>query len=443
MKKRDYFAHGSVTNRKSAPQTVKKVTLIAIIAFMLVTSVTMGPARLDAAGRRPRKKNAGGKTSSKLQQKRASTEKALARLQQEIAKYESELREHEKKEKHSKENIHAFEKREENLKAAIARIEQEASDLEGQKSEVDQSITATSSLLESRKEAYAKSSLQLYMQGTLAPINPILIATSESDPIRMSYYAQAISRAHAMDKSRLDSLKRSLGISSETLASNIANEEVQIGTKQQAATTLEQKKAAEAIALAQIQNNKARLKKLLDERKASEKRLENIIASLVTKEHTARHITKGRHHATSHEEEFENDATLGPAHGPHSSDWPSASHRVAQGFGEHRNAELGTVTMNLGIDIASPEGSSVRASAEGEVVLVSSLPSYGTVVVIRHSGGIHTVYADLASSSVQAGTHIRAGQTIGKSGTNEMSGAVLHFEVWKGKSKQNPIGWLK
>ena len=181
----------------------------------------------------------------------------------------------------------------------------------------------------------------------------------------------------------------------------------------------------------------------MDERRASEKRLENIIANLVTKEHSARRTTKNRHHATTHEEQSESDLGLGPAHGPHSLDWPSASHRIMQGFGEHRNAELGTVTMNLGIDIASPEGSNVRAAAEGEVALVSSLPSYGTVVVIRHSGGIHTVYADLASSSVQAGTHIRAGQTIGRSGASEMSGAVLHFEVWKGKSRQNPIGWLK
>ncbi len=323
---------------------------------------------------------------------RASTEKALAKLQQEIAKYESELREHEKKEKHSKENIQAFEKREASLKTVIARLEQEAADLVGQKSEVDQSITATSNLLESRKEAYAKSSLQLYRQGALTPIDardPFLAIGLQSDPIRMSYYTHVISRAHAMDKSRLDSLKRSLGLSSDHLASSIATEQEQIGAQQQAATTLEQKKAAEAIALTQIQNNKARLKKLLEERKASEKRLENIIANLVTKEHAKRRTAKGRHRATPHEEEFENEAALGPAHGPHSFDWPSASHRIAQGFGEHRNAELGTVTMNLGIDIASPEGSPVRASAEGEVVLVSTLPELwdgcGDSAFRRHS----------------------------------------------------------
>jgi septal ring factor EnvC (AmiA/AmiB activator) len=420
-------------------RTVKKITFIAIVALVLVTAVTSGTRR------HPRKKSSGRKTSSALQHKRASTEKALAKLQQEIAKYESELKEHEKKEKRSKETIRTFEKREASLKAAIARLEREASELEGQKSEVDQSITETANLLSARKEAYAKSSRQLYMQGALAPADPydpFLSVAPESDPVRTSYYAQIISRAHAMDKSRLDSLKRSLGISSENLATTIATEEQQIGAQQEAATTIEQKKAAEAKALAQTQINKARLKKLLEERRASERRLENIIANLVTKEHAARRTTKKRHHA-AHEEEIENDAALGPAHGPHSLDWPSASHRITQGFGEHRNAELGTVTMNLGIDIGAPEGSNVRAAAEGEVALVSSLPSYGTVIVLRHSGGIHTVYADLASASVQSGAHIHAGQTIGKSGSNEMSGAVLHFEVWKGKSKQNPIGWLK
>jgi murein DD-endopeptidase MepM/ murein hydrolase activator NlpD len=235
----------------------------------------------------------------------------------------------------------------------------------------------------------------------------------------------------------------SLGASSETLASNIATEQQQIGAQQQAATTLEQKKAAEAKALTQIQINKARLRKLLAERRASEKRLENIIAELVTSENKARRSSTNRHRKNTHEAETENDISLGPAHGPHSLDWPSASHRIAQGFGEHMNAELGTVTMNLGIDIGAPEGSAVRAAAEGEVALVASLPSYGTVVVIRHSGGIHTVYADLADASVEKGTHIHSGQTIGKSGSSEMSGAVIHFEVWKGKSKQNPVGWLK
>ncbi len=419
--------------------------MFAFVIIMVVTTCSTHDAS-QAARRHPRKKT-GPKPSAVV--KRTATEHALAKLQQEIAKYESELREHEKREKHSKETIHAFEKRTASLKTTIARLEREQSQLEGQKSEVDLSLNETSNTLDALKEAYAKSSRQLYMQGALAPLDAehFIVLHNASDPVRMSYYAQAIGRAHALDRSRLDSMKQSLGASSETLASNIAIEHEQIGTHEQEATALEAKKAAEAKELAQIQIRKARLKKLLAERRASEKRLENIIAGLVNREAAARRATTKRNRARPHEEE--NEVSLGPAHGPHSLDWPSATHRILQGFGEHRNAELGTVTMNLGIDIAAPEGSAVRAAAEGEVALVSSLPSYGTVIVIRHSGGIHTVYADLAGASVPQGTHIHAGQTIGKSGTSEMSGphdrssGVIHFEVWKGKSKQNPVGWLK
>jgi murein DD-endopeptidase MepM/ murein hydrolase activator NlpD len=129
--------------------------------------------------------------------------------------------------------------------------------------------------------------------------------------------------------------------------------------------------------------------------------------------------------------------------GPHSLSWPTSSHRVVQSFGEHRNAELGTVTMNLGIDIGTSSGSAVRAAGDGVVSLISSLPSYGTIMIIRHGGGVHSVYADLGGVSVSTGSNVKKGQTIASSATNAELGAILHFEVWKGKSKQNPLRWLK
>jgi murein DD-endopeptidase MepM/ murein hydrolase activator NlpD len=175
----------------------------------------------------------------------------------------------------------------------------------------------------------------------------------------------------------------------------------------------------------------------------SEKKLEVLIDNLVIKEEKARRAATHNRRNNNREPEPENEPSLGPAHGPHSLSWPSAGHRIVQGFGEHRNAELNTVTMNLGIDIAAAQGSAVNAAAEGEVDIVSSLPSYGTIVVLRHAGGLHTVYADLAGASIRKGAHVRSGQQIGTSGTNEENGAVLHFEVWKGKSKQNPLGWLR
>lgn len=423
-------------------RTLSKITLAGLLILAAV---------LPAQGRKrhPGKSlHSSLHTERVLHAERSANEKALTELQQEIAKYESELRDHEKREKRSIKNIRVFDQRTASLKATIARLESQAQELQSSKTEVDRSLHVTSNTLDALKDAYARSSRQLYMESALAPLNAndLLISPSESDPVRISYYAQVIARAHALNRTRLDSMKQSLAESSTALASTIEAEHEQIGAHQNEASTLEEKKAEEAKQLGQIQARKAYLLKFLAERKASEKRLEGIIANLVVRENSARRTARRRGvagHRQSATNEFEPEESLGPARGPHSLDWPSAGHHILEGFGEHRNAELNTITMNLGIDIAASQGSAVRAAAEGEVALVSSLPSYGTIVVLRHAGGLHTVYANLSSASVQFGDRIHAGQTIGRSGMNDESIPLLHFEVWRGKSKENPIGWLK
>ncbi len=422
-------------------------TLIKVTTSALLCVAVLGSDVAMAAHRRPRKKTSNRTTSRALKRERTSKEQALRKLQQEIARYEFELKEHEKLEKHSKETIQVYEKKTRQLKAKIASLEQEVADLKGQKSEVDREYHATASTLDTLKSAYAKSSALLYMQGTLNRSNAdeILLGAKPSDAERMSYYAEVIGRTHAMNRERLDSAKRSLSESSQELASSIESEHQVIGQQREQANTLEARKAQEAKQLAQIQARQERLRKLLKERTASAKRLEGIIANLVLKEESAKRSTKSRNRNRTHsrEPDIVSDRAIGPTPGPHSLQWPCTSHHIVQGYGEHRNAELNTITMNLGIDIASPEGSAVKAAAEGEVALVSSLPSYGTIVVVRHSGGLHTVYADLTGASVRQGTHVHTGQQIGRSGSNEENGAVLHFEVWKGKAKQNPMGWLR
>jgi septal ring factor EnvC (AmiA/AmiB activator) len=421
-------------------QKIAKITAFAVIAVLAILA-SAGTAR-----RYPKRHSA--KIPPKTEKQRTDTEKELGRLKQEIAKYQAELQEHEKLEVRSKKNIRAFERRQNELRSTIARLQAEVADLEAEKEEVDESLHQTASTLDALKSAYARSSRYLYMHGTLEAQDAdlyLFAPNAQSEASRMSYYAHAIGEAHAMDRARLDSMKHSLGASSLELAHSLTQEQQQIGQSSREATSVETKKAEEARQLSQIQARKERLRALLKERMASEKRLEKIIDNLVAKEGAASRAERNtKKHTRKNGPNLGNDeAEPGRAYGPHSLQWPTASHHVAQAFGEHRNAELNTVTMNLGIDIAAPQGSPINAAAEGEVSLVASLPSYGTIVVLKHSGGLHTVYADLTGASVKQGAHVRAGQPLGRSGSNEEIGAVLHFEVWKGKAKQNPMGWLK
>jgi len=121
--------------------------------------------------------------------------------------------------------------------------------------------------------------------------------------------------------------------------------------------------------------------------------------------------------------------------------WPVTEGRVVARFGNQRHPTLKTVTQNTGIDIAVKAGSPVLAVARGEVATIWWLPSFGNLVILNHYGGYRTVYSHLAEIHVVEGQEISEGEVIGESGES-VDGPRLHFEIWKGKEKQNPESWL-
>jgi murein DD-endopeptidase MepM/ murein hydrolase activator NlpD len=87
-----------------------------------------------------------------------------------------------------------------------------------------------------------------------------------------------------------------------------------------------------------------------------------------------------------------------------------------------------------GIDIGAPIGTSVFAAQDGVVTLTRGGDAwnggYGNYIVIKHPGGVQTLYAHLSVISVDKGDTVSKGQNIGKSGNSGKStGAHLHFEV--------------
>lgn len=95
---------------------------------------------------------------------------------------------------------------------------------------------------------------------------------------------------------------------------------------------------------------------------------------------------------------------------------------------------------NDGVNIAASEGSVVRASARGTVAFIGrEIKSFGTLVLVKHDGGIITAYAHLGDVVVNEGDVIEAGQQIATVG---LSGKVdtpqLHFEIRKSREPVDP-----
>jgi septal ring factor EnvC (AmiA/AmiB activator) len=123
--------------------------------------------------------------------------------------------------------------------------------------------------------------------------------------------------------------------------------------------------------------------------------------------------------------------------------WPVRNGVIVRKFGSTHDKELNIVTTSNGIDISVPVNTPVKAVSGGKVAQIAYLPTFGNVVIIRHPKSYLTVYANLARVSVAKGEVIRSQHLLGTSGPMPEGGSIVHFEVWKGKVKQNPQKWLR
>ncbi len=118
--------------------------------------------------------------------------------------------------------------------------------------------------------------------------------------------------------------------------------------------------------------------------------------------------------------------------------WPVRG-KVISGFGPKSNG-----LKNEGINIAVPEGTSIRAADSGVVAYAGNeLKGYGNLVLIRHDSGYVTAYAHAKELFVKRGDTVKRGDVIAKAGqTGSVSSPQLHFEVRKGATALDPMKFL-
>ena len=96
-----------------------------------------------------------------------------------------------------------------------------------------------------------------------------------------------------------------------------------------------------------------------------------------------------------------------------------------------------------GVDIKADKTTVVKVAANGKVESIKNDPRYGLTVIVSHSGGYKTVYANLLTAEyVVEGEEIEAGQTIGTVGNSSSFEIAddyhLHFELIKDGEYLNP-----
>jgi hypothetical protein len=114
--------------------------------------------------------------------------------------------------------------------------------------------------------------------------------------------------------------------------------------------------------------------------------------------------------------------------------WPEGYNINARSpYGWRVHPITGKRKFHHGVDVALPEGTPLKAPADGVVVKKGNGASGGITLIVKHADDVFTVYYHLSKPShLLVGSRFEAGEVIAHSGnTGLSSGPHLHWEVRK------------
>lgn len=122
--------------------------------------------------------------------------------------------------------------------------------------------------------------------------------------------------------------------------------------------------------------------------------------------------------------------------------WP-ADGPVVDHFGQRFHSVYTNLKLpfNNGVTIALPAGTEIKAVFDGVVKQIVVMPGYNKCILVQH-GNYFSFYCKLGTVSVKAGDKVKTGQVVGTVDT--IGGETqLHFQIWSGRTPQNPETWLR
>lgn len=119
---------------------------------------------------------------------------------------------------------------------------------------------------------------------------------------------------------------------------------------------------------------------------------------------------------------------------------PLDDYRISGQFGGQRIINKIPKSPHRGMDMAAPEGTEIKAAADGVVKLGGGDFFYsGNMVIIDHGQSLHTMYAHMKDVKVKKGDFVKQGEVIGTVGkTGRATGPHLHWGASFNNVRFNP-----
>jgi len=401
------------------------------------------------------------------QTSRKDLENRKKRLQKEIDETDKLIRDTRKDKNASLSQLKILNRKLESRKKLIRTIQSEMNNLNSSIHTAEEKIKTLESDVEQLKENYGKLVRRAYLNRNKKSVMMMLYSSEDfSQAYKRLFYLRKYNQYRRDQAKMLQLAGKELTDKQKELKINLSQKRDLLGAEEKQEQVLSKEKTEQQTTLNNLSKKEKKLKKDLEKKLKEKKSLDKEIQRIIEREialereralskakaeaeaERKKAIAEGRPVPVASESNYrvtpETKALSGKFEANKGSlPWPVSRGVITESFGTHPHPVLkGITTINNGIDIATSPGAPVKAIFDGVVTGVISIPGANRAVIVKH-GEYLTVYANLASVSVNKGDKISTGNTIGIAETDGDSGkAEAHLEIWKGKEKLNPELWI-
>ena len=294
--------------------------------------------------------------------------------------------------------------------------------------------------VEKIKEQYAEMITQAYWnKNKRSWLMFIMSSENFNQAYRRMKYLQQFSRYRRKQAELIQQMQNDIAEEINKLEEIKVQKKALLLEKQNENHSLETERIGKNRAVRNLTAKEQELKKEINRKRGIAEKLEKEIASIIAEE-ARKARSRNMYDQLTPEEKLISDNFQG---NKGKLPWPVERGIITEKYGVHPHQVLKQVTVdNDGVDISTVKGASVRALFDGEVTKVVSILGANYTVILRH-GNFLTVYQNLVDLKVKQGDKVTVKQVLGTVHTeNETNSTVLHMQIWRERTIQNPEDWI-
>ncbi|HEN3610156.1 TPA: murein hydrolase activator EnvC [Yersinia enterocolitica] len=435
---------GNTGHLSALPNKLMRRPWSALYASVFYAGVLLLPLSSHAADA-PAAKTADNKTQLKtIQQDIAEKEKSVQQQKQQRSALLDQLKQQENTIAQASRSLRE-------TQATLTELDKDISSLTASISKLQTQQSQQQNLLSKQLDAAFK-------QGQHSGLQLILSGEESQRSERILAYFSYLNEARQKSIEELKQTRTDLSVEKKTLEQKKNQQKVLLDEQKAQQQKLEEARTARKKTLTSLEASLEKDQQGLAELKLNESRLRDQIAKAEREakaraEREAKEAARVREQVKAKEQQAKK---TGSSYKPSESErslmartgglgrpggqavWPVRGN-VTHRFGEALQGEL----RWKGMVISAPEGSEVKAIADGRVLLADWLQGYGLVVVVEHGKGDMSLYGYNQSALVNVGAQVKAGQPIALVGTSGGQGEPsLYFEIRRQGQAVNPQPWL-